>query len=219
MMMRSMTSPEPEAERAVGPDAAAIKAALGQHVRVADEQFDRLYPGLQRLRSRVHWTPVDVAMRVAELLASSPGGRVLDIGSGVGKACVIGALTTTAIWHGIERSAAMVRSAQSVARRLGVEERARFMVGDAVMLDLSMFGGFYLYNPFAEALFRGTLDKHARREAFRDEVEAIERKLRATAPGTRVVTYHGFGGDVPDTFELEVRERCGQDEVCLWIRG
>jgi SAM-dependent methyltransferase len=213
-----MTAQAPYLESVVGPEVAAIEAALRQRIHVPDVQFDRLYPRMQRFRSGVHWTPVDVAMRVAELLASAPGGHILDVGSGVGKACIVGALTTSTTWHGVELSTSMVRSARNVARRLGVEERTRFVEGDVLTLDCSVFGGFYLYNPFAEALFKGKREQAARRTAFLDEVEAVERKLATTRPGTHVVTYHGFGGDLSEDFELVECEKIGQDEVCLWIR-
>ncbi|MBA3819849.1 MAG: class I SAM-dependent methyltransferase, partial [Deltaproteobacteria bacterium] len=111
---------------------------------VEDEVFDALYPRIQRLRASVHWTPVRIALRVAELLAPAPGGHVLDVGAGVGKVCIIGALGTPLVWHGIERGGAMVRSARNVARRLGVADRTHFIEGDALTLDLAPFGGCYL---------------------------------------------------------------------------
>ena len=73
---------------------AEIQSALRQRSPVPDEVFDQLYPRISRFRSSVHWTPVEVAIRVAELLDGAPGGQILDVGAGVGKACIIGALTT-----------------------------------------------------------------------------------------------------------------------------
>jgi len=43
----------------------------------------------------------------------------------------------------------------------------------------------------------------------------VERRLAAARPGTRVVTYHGFGGEMPPGFE---RVRRDADELSLWIR-
>jgi SAM-dependent methyltransferase len=200
-------------------EAIAIQTALRQRLDVPDELFDRQYPPTQRTRSSVHWTPVDVAMRISELLATAPGGRILDIGAGVGKACIVGALTTASLWTGIERNHAMVRVARTTARRLGVDHRTRFISGEALDLDWSLFGGFYLYNPFAEALFDDAVDPCVRHATYRNEVATVAAKLTATRPGTRLVTYHGFGGDIPDGFELVEREKIRDDEVCLWIRS
>ena len=196
-----------------------IQAALRERMPVPDEVFDAIYPRIARFRSSVHWTPVEVGIRVAELLDGAPGGQILDIGAGVGKACIIGALTTNAAWFGIERDPAMVRVARKAAERIGVSHRTRFLVGDAMMLDWSTFGGIYLYNPFAESLFIGddAIEPGAKREAYIAEVRAVEQLLDGLGQGTRVVTYHGFGGDMPNSLELVVREKVREDEVCLWV--
>jgi SAM-dependent methyltransferase len=199
-------------------EALAIQTALRQHAEVPDELFDRQYPRMQRYRSSVHWTPIDVAMRIAQLLSAAPDGQVLDVGAGVGKACIVGALTTNTVWFGVERDIAMIRAARTAARRLGVDHRTRFVSGEALALDWSAFGGFYLYNPFAEALFDNRIDPAVRQATYRNEVAAVSEKLRATRPGTRVVTYHGFGGEIPEGFELVECHRLREDEVCLWIR-
>lgn len=200
-------------------EAIAIQTALRQGILVADRLFDRQYPRRQRLRSEVHWTPVEVAIRVAELLADAPGGHILDVGAGVGKACIVGALTTRALWYGMEQSPTMVRTARRVARRLGVDHRTRFLVGEATSMDWSPFGGFYLYNPFAEALFvRSILEPSVIRSTYLAYVEAVERNLEELRPDTRVVTYHGFGGELPGSFELAAREEFHGDAVCLWVR-
>lgn len=200
-------------------EAIAVQTALRQHLPVSDRLFDRQYPRRQQLRSEVHWTPVAVAIRVAQLLADSPGGHILDVGAGVGKACIVGALTTRALWYGMEQNLEMVRTARRVARRLGVDHRTCFLAGEATAMDWSPFGGFYFYNPFAEALFaRSILEPGVVRTAYLTRVEAVEKKLDQLRTDTRVATYHGFGGDLPDSFELVEREEFEADAVCLWIR-
>lgn len=57
-----------------------------------DRAFDRLLPEHLRRLSHEHWTPVDVAIRATALLCPASGTRILDIGSGVGKPCVIGTM-------------------------------------------------------------------------------------------------------------------------------
>jgi SAM-dependent methyltransferase len=199
-----------------------IQSALRQRTPVPDEVFDQIYPRISRFRSSVHWTPVEVALRVAELLEGAPGGQILDVGAGVGKACIIGALTTdNTAWFGVERDPAMVRVARKAAERIGVAHRTRFLAGDAMALDWSTFGGVYLYNPFAESLFIGdeTIGPGARRQAYIDEVRAVEKLVDGLGRGARVVTYHGFGGDMPNSLELVVREKVREDEVCLWVHS
>ncbi|MBA3538687.1 MAG: hypothetical protein H0T79_03600, partial [Deltaproteobacteria bacterium] len=200
-------------------DPVAIRAALREGRAVDDPAFDTLYPPALRFRSEVHWTPIEVALRVAELLDDAPGGHVLDIGAAVGKVCVVGALTTSLHWHGIERDAPLVRAAQRVARTLEIEDRTTFVAGDAAAIDWSPFGGFYLFNPFAEGRFgHEHSDPALRRQAFAAQVAVAEAKLATVRPGSRVVTYHGFGGELPEGYELVARESIRTDELCLWVR-
>ena len=183
-----------------------------------DVTFDQVYPTSHRFRSYLHWTPVDVAIRAAALLAPTPACNVLDVGAGVGKVCLIGAAVTQAKWYGVERDAEMVRAATTAAARMGVEHRTQFLHGDVSSVDWSMFDAFYLFNPFAELLTSGPDDPLTRRERYVAAIELVQRQLSRSAAGTRVVTYHGFGGEPPPVFDLIHRETARGDELCLWVR-
>jgi len=202
-----------------GADPRAIATALRQGMPVSDETFDALYPAPQQRRSLVHWTPIEVALRASAMLAAAPGGRILDVGSGTGKMCIIGALTSGAYWAGVEQDVAMVRVAQRVARSLEVEAQTGFVHANGLRLDWSSFGGLYLYNPFSEAVFDATEEDRMRREdAYIDAILEVEEKLATLQIDARVVTLHGFGGDMPAGFELAESVPIHDDELCLWIR-
>ncbi len=178
-----------------------------------------MYPTAQRHRSGAHWTPVEVALRVSAMLVDCPGGSVLDVGSGCGKMCAIGALTSTMRWVGVERDPGMVRTAIRIARELGIGDRTEFVEGDGLAVDWADHGGIYLYNPFAEAVFAAegqTADEG--QGAYGAAIEAVEAKLETLHVGARVVTLFGFGGDVPDSFELVERVPIHGDALSLWVR-
>ncbi len=196
----------------------SIAAALQQGDDLDDPSFDRIYPGGHRFRSSTHWTPVEVARRACAMLAPTAADRILDIGSGVGKFCLIGALTSPGSWIGIEQDAGMVRAAAIAARALGIEARVEFRQGSIEKLRFAEFTAFYLFNPFEEVLYTAKEGTEGRRKKFRTLVEHVEEKLSFTAPGTRVVTYHGMGGEMPSCFELMVREPARDSELCLWVR-
>jgi SAM-dependent methyltransferase len=196
----------------------AVASSIRLQQSLSDAHFDQVYPREHRVRSWVHWTPLDVAYRVCALLDPTPTCRVLDVGSGVGKMCHVGAMTTEASWFGIERDHEMVRVAIEAAAALGVAERTTFVEGNADDLDWSIFDGFYLYNPYAEQLWAEAIDPEARRTAYTAAIASTQQRLAAAAPGTRVVTYHGFGGDMPSNYELVHREPAHEDELQLWIR-
>lgn len=183
-----------------------------------DVTFDQVFPATQRFRSYLHWTPVDIAKRAVALLAPTSDRKVLDVGSGVGKVCLIGARATRASWFGIERDAEMVRVARAAASRLNLDQRTQFLVGDITSIDWSMFDAFYLFNPFAEMLAYGPGDALTRREHYVAAIDFVQRQLSRSQAGTRVVTYHGFGGDPPPGYDLVHRENVREDELCLWIR-
>jgi len=197
--------------------------ALRALVPVTDEDFDRVYADKVRRMSKVHWTPVSVALRAAELLAPEPGMRILDVGSGVGKLCCIGALATRSSWHGVERDALLVAAARETAISLAVNDRTRFIVGDMMKVDWTTFNAIYFYNPFEAALFAPGLvhrptDNTGRWTEFHDEVSRAEDRLSEMPPGSRVVTYHGFGGQMPSSYQRASSEQIGSDQLDLWIK-
>jgi SAM-dependent methyltransferase len=196
----------------------SISSALRQQLVIADAQFDRLFPPSQRIRSGVHWTPVEIAIRAASLLAPDPGRRVLDVGAGVGKLCLVGALTTQSRFTGIEKDSRMIEVARRAAGKLGVGDQVEFRHGDATSFDWSAFDSIYLYNPFTEMLIDPKLDALMRRDRYGEYLQRAQQRLVETKPGTRVVTYHGFGGEMPDGFALVERQPAGLDELCLWLR-
>ena len=169
------------------------------------------------MRSRVHWTPVNVAVRACTLLAPSTATRVLDVGAGVGKLCLIGAASTRAAWVGVEVDPEMVEAANHAAHLLGVADRALFVCGDANSIDWTAYDSLYFFNPFVEALFDGNVYAVPRLE-FVANLERSHLQLERMRPNARVVTYHGFGGDMPSTFSLVHEEDAGEDHLCVWIR-
>jgi len=192
-------------------DASGIDRALDALVR----------PELRHL-SKVHWTPVDIAVRAVSLLCPRPDTRVLDIGAGVGKLCMVGALSRRGICCGIEQHASLVCDAMKLARQLRIERRTTFLHGDAFAVDWRQFDALYLYNPFeldpspAGASASAADQHHSRAQATR-----ARERLATLRRGTRVVTLHGFGDVMPPGFELVYHERMPVHDLdlVLWVRA
>lgn len=165
----------------------AVEAAIPEHLRHL---------------SAVHWTPAAVARRAIEWLAPAPAMRVLDVGSGVGKLCLLGARSTTSHWYGVEQEGPLVTHAREAARSLRLEERTCFVHADALAIDWSSFEALYFFNPFDP----GT------------DVARVEARLAGLRPGVRVVTYCGFGGAIPAGYDLMARETIEHGELALWVR-
>lgn len=197
-----------------------VARALSSGQRVADRDLDEVFPLDARRSSKVHWTPVAVAAHAARLLVDQPGMTVLDVGAGVGKFCLVAAATVRARIRGIEQRAHLVEIARDAAVKLGVV--VDFVHGTLDSQDPKTVDGIYLFNPFAENLspMRDRIDNSVELnpERFRRDVDATERFLAAARPGTRVVTYCGFGGVMPDAYVLELREWHGSN-LELWVKS
>jgi len=187
-----------------------------------DDVFDHRFSRRLQLKSSIHFTPVAVARRAAHLLAPDPGMRVLDVGAGPGKLCVIAAREVpTCSFVGVELRPHLVRVARELTARLALTN-ARFIEGDAFELDWSEYDAFYFYNPFAEQLHN--LDFAIDRSLtlaparFLDYVTRAGERLARARIGTRVVTYHSLGAPPPPGYELIERHPIGTDCLELWIK-
>jgi SAM-dependent methyltransferase len=200
-------------------DSRAVTRSPPDFDSMTDESFDEVYPPWARELSRIHWTPIAVARRAARLLVAHEGARILDVGSGAGKFCIVGAAITKGYFVGIEQRDNLVRVARRAARRHGAVG-CQFVHGNAVQLDWRPFDGFYLYNPFAEhrPSYRpiDTTIEIAPRH-YDNYVSFVEAQLARAATGTRLVTYWGFGGMIPSGWR-EYRTGPGISPLTLWIK-
>jgi SAM-dependent methyltransferase len=193
---------------------------LRRHRAITDGDWDRVYSRQYRSLSPAHWTPVSVARRAAVMLSRGPNTRILDVGAGVGKFCMVAALTAPGIFVGVERRGEMVDVARSLACRARVSD-VRFVHGHAEQLDWSNFDGFYLYNPFGELRWTDDVEGptlSVERGEYERLVSLVADRLSETREGTRVVTFHGFGGVMPPCFRLVLREHHGSDSLECWKR-
>ena len=85
---------------------------------IEDEKFDQIYPARIRKLSPLQWTPVRVAAAATRLLVTMPGTRVLDIGCGPGKFCLVAAALTDGHFTGIEQRGDLATAARKAATTL-----------------------------------------------------------------------------------------------------
>ncbi len=173
-----------------------IAAKLRAGWRLADWQFDELYPLLVRALSATHWTPLEVALR--------------------------GALTTQGTFFGVEQRESLVACAREAASRLDAAN-ATFMHGVFEALDPKDYDAFYFYNPFEENMYtkRDRFDWSVppNRARFRENVRKAREFLGRARRGARVVTYNGMGGEMPHDYDLVSCEGVGCCALALWVKG
>lgn len=179
-------------------------ADLLEHIHAGeDEHFDLLYPPKIRVVSSIHWTPVKIASQAAEFLVREPGTRVLDIGCGPGKFCIVGALTTPGRFTGVEQRQWLCDLARTTVARTEVPN-VEFVHGNIEALPFSGFDAFYLFNPFEENLETSLkIDEtvHLDGELYERYTEHVGRQLALAPVGTRVATYCGACEEVPTGYE------------------
>jgi hypothetical protein len=184
---------------------------------VSDEAFDEIYPDVVRRVSAFHWTPIRVCARVVALLGLKPHTRVLDIGAGVGKFCIVAsAMSGGAKIRGIEKRSRLADTAREAARRLGVKVEIatdRFGYVDARQID-----AVYLFNPFAEEILLPGLGEESNDTTTPTDEDIITTQyfLSSARIGTRAVTYCGFGGEVPPSYARLAVENWNGGCLELW---
>jgi len=178
---------------------------LKLNIDVADAPFNELYPRrIKRLAAR-HWTPVAVAKFAAEYLVDKPNKRVLDIGSGAGKFCLVGAASTKGRFYGVEQRASLIKLSKKIANQYDVAN-VEFIHSNINEISFSDYEAFYFYNSFYENIDSSCpIDKAIlpERELFYSYSKYVKEQLERTPIGTRLVTYWSNGEEIPDSFEQE----------------
>ena len=189
---------------------------------VTDAKFDKIYPSRIRELSAVHWTPVDVVIKAVSLLITKKGTKVLDVGSGCGKFCLIGAsIQPKSHFTGIEQRSYLSEISKVASHNFKLKNTT-FIAGNMTALDWSEYDSFYLFNPFyenqmmpANRIDISVLANQHRHDIY---VETVQSKLMSLKQGTKVLTYHGFGGTIPEGYDLHHQESVGTSKLELWVK-
>lgn len=172
---------------------------------LSNENFDRLYPQRIQQLSKRHWTPLSVARQAARFLAHAPGKRVLDIGSGVGKFCLIGAhFFPEALFYGVEQRRELYFYAQA-AREATQQHNVDFINANFTELSLDDYDGFYFYNSFFENLdHKDRIDHQIEYSAslYTYYSNYLYKALDNKPEGTRLVTFHSLEDEVPPGYRV-----------------
>jgi SAM-dependent methyltransferase len=208
-------------------DASSIEAdarELAETMRAGnvahDDDFDQFMPYEDRRVSSDYWTPVRVATRAAQWLDYFGVQNVVDVGSGVGKFCVAAALGGRCQFTGIEHRTRLVTAARALARTFDVEDRVDFVRSSLSDVSWPRADAYYLYNPFGENLcsleYQLDADVELGIDRYKREIADAERFIEHAPRGTFLITYNGFGGRVPDSYEQVAIDRDLPYELRMW---
>ncbi len=172
---------------------------------IADEIFDSIYPLRYKRISRYHFTPVKVAQVAAQYLVGKPGTRVLDIGSGAGKFCMVGAACTEGCFTGVEQRKNLHRLAVKLAKQQGVE-RVEFTFSNIMEIDFEAFDAIYYFNAFYENIVPiSAIDNKVRldKNLYTLYTQYMREQLDKMPIGTRLATYFSFLDEIPNSYKIQ----------------
>jgi SAM-dependent methyltransferase len=180
------------------------KAHLNASLFSSDAAFDRMYPEHFQLLSLKHWTPLAIARKAAEFLAE-PDARVLDIGSGIGKFCLAaGYHFPETFFYGVEQRHELIYHAEE-AKGYTQLSNVNFIYANITQVNFKEFDHFYFYNSFYENI---DLDNQIDNTIEMSEslytyyTKYLFKALDQKTSGTRLVTFHISGEEVPSSYKL-----------------
>lgn len=187
---------------------------------VDDDEFDAIFPLKIQALSIMQWSPVEVAIHVADFLRDTISARFLDVGSGPGKLCTLLSLMTNLEVYGVEQRWALYRVATSVAKRNQIKN-VHYINGNMMDLDWDQYDIFYLYNPFQEHICDtdfGIIDKNIEldKKFYNQYIEEVFSQLQRLKPGKKVITYQGYGGLLPPSMRLTRSRMIGSGQLRMW---
>lgn len=184
---------------------------LKQNIDIEDSAFNKLYSTRIRRLAERHWTPVAIAKIAADYLVDKPNKKVLDIGAGVGKFCLVGAASTKGIFYGVEQRASLIKLSKKIAEKHNVEN-VEFIHSNITDISFSDYDAFYFYNSFFENVDTSCpIDKIVvpNNELFLSYSNYVREQLNKTPKYTRLVTYWSTWEEIPESFNLEHSELNG----------
>lgn len=178
--------------------------AIRSNIPIDDNLFNTIYPASMYQIAQRHWTPIHVAKMAAHFLVTSQRTRVLDIGAGVGKFCLIGASCTDGLFYGVEQRATLVDIAKQIAQKHQINN-AKFIHANMNEIEFNDYDSFYFFNSFYENIDSSCpIDNLIKpdRELYHLYTEQLKSQLDLTTKGTRLACYWSGRKEVPDSFSL-----------------
>ncbi len=182
----------------------------------SDESFNLLYPDSLQDIADTHFTPIEVSKIASAYLSENAQTKILDIGSGAGKFCIIGSTHTNGRYTGIEQRASLHQIASDMLSDRAIPN-LNFIHGNVTDHRFTDYDAFYCFNPFYENICPpGKMN---------DEVEIntdfydlysvyVKDQLDSMPIGTRLVTYFSYLHEVPDTYQL--MDSQFDDKLKMW---
>jgi SAM-dependent methyltransferase len=177
---------------------------IAADILVNDEYFDLIYPDSHVEISEFHFTPVEVAIVASRFLVQKVGTRVLDIGSGAGKFCMIGSLSTNGFFVGVEIRQSLHELAIQISQKYKMKNVC-FKNANITEIAFDNYDAFYIFNPFFENISpTGAINDEIplNKGLYQKYNKYVSNQLKNVKKGSRLVTYFSYLEEIPNSFEL-----------------
>jgi len=177
---------------------------LKLNINIKDEEFDVIYPERVQKLTKRHWTPIGVAKIAARFLVDKPGTKVLDIGSGVGKFCMLGSAFTKGFFTGIEQREYFYQLSNRLVQSYRLPN-VKFIHANITQINFKEYNSFYFFNSFFEnidstAMIDDTITADIKLYALYSLY--VREQLSEMPIGTRLVTYWSDLKEVPVGYKI-----------------
>jgi SAM-dependent methyltransferase len=174
------------------------------NIKVDDNEFNAIYPEWARKYARRHWTPIDIIKKASEFLVTKAETKVLDIGSGSGKFCMVGATYTKGHFTGVEQRFGLAELSKKLSRCYRIQN-TEFIHANITSIKFSEYDSFYFFNSFHEnidltANIDNTVD--ASEELYNLYHRYVCEQLSLAPKGTRLATYWSAMKEVPSSYSI-----------------
>jgi hypothetical protein len=177
---------------------------LKANQNIEDKEFDLIYPKSFRKIAEFHFTPVAVAIKAAKYLAHSESTKILDIGSGLGKFCMIGSVVTRSFFTGVEFRKRLFTASNKIAKKYKLLQ-VEFIYSNVTEIDFKAYDAFYLFNSFYENIDQSTAindEIKMKQHLYQTYSAYVKNQLEEMPKGTRVVTYFSYMKEIPDSYKV-----------------
>jgi len=189
---------------------------IKSNLDIEDDEFDLIYPENIKRVAEIHFTPVNVSKIAARYLVERKGFKILDIGSGAGKFCMIGSACTDGYFTGVEQRKSLCAVAQKVSKKYNLTN-VKFINANVLDIAFKDFDAFYFYNSFYENICASgdinnevelTLDLYVKYSNY------VKEQLDLMPIGTKLVTYFSHLKEIPNSYKVKISTL--DDKLKMW---
>ncbi|TGN19817.1 methyltransferase [Leptospira idonii] len=199
-------------------DVSLWKEKITNVKNITDDDFDLILPEPLRLLSPYQWTSVSVIKSISEYLKTEKVTSFVDLGSGPGKLAILLSLWNSFPVTGVEIRKELFQFADFWKKKLDIGH-LKFLQRDFLNFDISLYSHVYCFNPLYEQMTgRHSIDESLPKSSmlYVQNLIRLKEKFKELKPGTKIITYYGFGGRMPSDFKRIRKIGSSSDELEVW---